>query len=89
MLPVWPSPTSDGAGAAVLASEDFVRRHGLEQQAVEIVAQEMVTDLASTFEENSCIKMVRATAASSSSARLKWSHDMQPKCGVISRYKPF
>ncbi|KAK0134406.1 Non-specific lipid-transfer protein [Merluccius polli] len=51
-------PTSDGAGAAVLASEDFVRRHGLEHQAVEILAQEMVTDLATTFEENSCIKMV-------------------------------
>lgn len=51
-------PTSDGAGAAVLASEDFVRKHHLENQAVEIVAQEMVTDLASTFEENSCIKMV-------------------------------
>ncbi|XP_056452441.1 sterol carrier protein 2 [Gadus chalcogrammus] len=51
-------PTSDGAGAAVLASEAFVRRHGLERQAVEIVAQEMVTDLASTFTEDSCIKMV-------------------------------
>uniref|UniRef100_A0A8P4KG57 Sterol carrier protein 2 n=1 Tax=Dicentrarchus labrax TaxID=13489 RepID=A0A8P4KG57_DICLA len=51
-------PTSDGAGAAVLASEAFVREHHLENQAVEIVAQEMVTDLSSTFEENSCIKMV-------------------------------
>ncbi|KAM9719063.1 sterol carrier protein 2 [Menidia menidia] len=51
-------PTSDGAGAVVLASEAFVRKHHLENQAVEIVAQEMVTDLASTFEENSCIKMV-------------------------------
>ncbi|XP_041698371.1 sterol carrier protein 2 [Coregonus clupeaformis] len=51
-------PTSDGAGAAVLASEDFVRRHGLEGQAVEILAQEMVTDLATTFEDNSCMKMV-------------------------------
>ncbi|XP_076601768.1 sterol carrier protein 2 [Chaetodon auriga] len=51
-------PTSDGAGAAVLASEAFVRKHHLENKAVEILAQEMVTDLASTFEENSCIKMV-------------------------------
>ncbi|XP_028834194.1 non-specific lipid-transfer protein-like isoform X1 [Denticeps clupeoides] len=51
-------PTSDGAGAAILASEDFVRRYGLEDKAVEIIAQEMVTDLSSTFEENSCIKMV-------------------------------
>ncbi|KAG7329674.1 hypothetical protein KOW79_005896 [Hemibagrus wyckioides] len=51
-------PTSDGAGAAVLASEDFVRKHGLEAKAVEIIAQEMVTDLSTTFQENSCIKMV-------------------------------
>lgn len=51
-------PTSDGAAAAVLASEAFVKKHHLERQAVEIVAQEMVTDLSSTFEENSCIKMV-------------------------------
>uniref|UniRef100_A0A671V108 Sterol carrier protein 2 n=1 Tax=Sparus aurata TaxID=8175 RepID=A0A671V108_SPAAU len=51
-------PTSDGAGAAVLASEAFVTKHHLENQAVEIMAQEMVTDLSSTFEENSCIKMV-------------------------------
>lgn len=51
-------PTSDGAGAAVLASEAFVKKHHLEKQAVEIVAQEMVTDLSSTFDENSCIKMV-------------------------------
>lgn len=42
----------------VLANEEFVRKHGLESKAVEIVAQEMVTDLSSTFEENSCIKAV-------------------------------
>ncbi|XP_066548478.1 sterol carrier protein 2 isoform X1 [Amia ocellicauda] len=51
-------PTSDGAGAAVLASEEFVRKHGLEGKAVEILAQEMVTDLPSTFQEDSCMKMV-------------------------------
>lgn len=51
-------PTSDGAGAAVLASEDFVRKHGLESQAVEILGMAMATDLPSTFEDKSCIKMV-------------------------------
>jgi sterol carrier protein 2 len=50
-------PTSDGAGAAILASEDFVRAHGLESQAVEIWMA-MATDLPSTFEDQSCIKMV-------------------------------
>ncbi|XP_053325147.1 sterol carrier protein 2 [Spea bombifrons] len=51
-------PTSDGAAAAVLVSEDFVHKHRLESQAVEILAQEMVTDTLSTFQEDSCIKMV-------------------------------
>src|SRR5438132_14434939 len=48
-------PTSDGAGAAVLCSEEVVKRHGLEDQAVEIVAMTMVTDLPSTFDDKSCI----------------------------------
>ncbi|XP_032284637.1 sterol carrier protein 2 [Halichoerus grypus] len=51
-------PTSDGAAAAILASEIFVRKYGLESKAVEILAQEMVTDLPSSFEEKSIIKMV-------------------------------
>jgi acetyl-CoA acyltransferase len=38
------SPTSDGAGAAILASEDFVEAHGLAGRAVEIVGQAMTTD---------------------------------------------
>jgi acetyl-CoA acyltransferase len=44
------SPTSDGSGAAILASEAFVDRHGLAAQAVEIVGQAMTTDFASTFD---------------------------------------
>jgi acetyl-CoA acyltransferase len=38
------SPTSDGAGAAILASEGFVEAHGLAGRAVEIVGQAMTTD---------------------------------------------
>ncbi|KAJ3108520.1 sterol carrier protein 2 [Phlyctochytrium bullatum] len=38
------SPTSDGAGCAILASEDFVLKHGLGPQAVEIAAQSLATD---------------------------------------------
>ncbi|WP_336087403.1 lipid-transfer protein [Nocardia sp. SSK8] len=44
------SPTSDGSGAAVLASEAFVDKHGLAAQAVEIVGQALVTDFGSTFD---------------------------------------
>ncbi|KAK7800109.1 hypothetical protein U0070_010180, partial [Myodes glareolus] len=51
-------PTSNGAAAAILTSEDFVEKYGLQDKAVEIVAQEMMTDLPSTFEEKSVIKMV-------------------------------
>ena len=51
-------PTSDGAGAAILASEDFVLRHGLQAKAVEIAGMAMTTDFPSTFEEKSSIKLV-------------------------------
>ncbi|XP_038522152.1 non-specific lipid-transfer protein isoform X1 [Canis lupus familiaris] len=51
-------PTSDGAAAAVLASEQFVQKYNLQSKAVEILAQEMVTDLPSSFEEKSVIKAV-------------------------------
>ena len=51
-------PTSDGAGAAILVSEDFVRAHNLQAKAVEIVGMAMTTDFPSTFDEKSCIKLV-------------------------------
>jgi len=44
-------PTSDGGGAAVLASERFVREHGLEAKAVEIIGMALTTDTPSTFGE--------------------------------------
>ena len=51
-------PTSDGAGAAILASEAFVKKHGLQDQAVEILGMAMTTDYASSFDEKSDIKLV-------------------------------
>jgi sterol carrier protein 2 len=51
-------PTSDGSGAAIVVSEDFVRKHKLQANAVEILGMAMATDFASTFDEQSCIKMV-------------------------------
>lgn len=51
-------PTSDGSGAAILASEEFVIAHGLQDQAVEIVAMEMTTDFQSTFNDQSAMKIV-------------------------------
>jgi len=53
------SPTSDGAAAAIVASERFVDEHDLWAQAIEIAGQAMVTDLASTFDASAdCIKIV-------------------------------
>jgi acetyl-CoA acetyltransferase len=52
------SPTSDGAAAAVVASERFVREHGLQDRAVEIVAQAMTTDTEESFASGSCIDVV-------------------------------
>jgi sterol carrier protein 2 len=51
-------PTSDGGAAVVLASEDFVRKHKLEAKAVEILGMAMATDMPSTFDEKSMIKLV-------------------------------
>ncbi|WP_407286309.1 lipid-transfer protein [Streptomyces sp. BP-8] len=52
------SPTSDGAAAAVVASERFVREHGLADRAVEIAAQAMTTDTEDGFASGSCIDVV-------------------------------
>lgn len=61
------SPTSDGSAAAVLASEDFVKKHNLQDRAIEIAAMTMVTDLPESFED-SCINIVGA-AMSKEAAR--------------------
>ncbi|SDZ17448.1 Acetyl-CoA acetyltransferase [Amycolatopsis xylanica] len=54
------SPTSDGSGAAIIASESFVDKHGLADQAVEIVGQAMTTDFRSTFDSKSAAALVGA-----------------------------
>ncbi|XP_037293160.1 non-specific lipid-transfer protein-like [Manduca sexta] len=50
-------PTSDGAGAAVLMSEEAVKRYGLQDKAVEIIGMEMATDTPAVFQENSLMKV--------------------------------
>lgn len=47
-------PTSDGAGAAVLISEKYLKAHpGLQSQAIEIVAQSLKTDVHNVFDGSS------------------------------------
>ncbi len=50
-------PPTCGAGAAILCSDDFARRHGI-ADAVHIAAQSMTTDYPSSFEPPSMIKMI-------------------------------
>ncbi|SFB58290.1 Acetyl-CoA acetyltransferase [Amycolatopsis marina] len=64
------SPTSDGSGAAIIASEAFVDKHGLAGQAVEIVGQSMVTDMRSTFEDNSAISLVGGQMSKTAAANV-------------------
>lgn len=69
-------PTSDGSACAIVASEAFVKKHGLEGQAVEIVAQSMATDTPATFEGDSMINMV------GSSMTKKAADEVYKKAGV-------
>jgi acetyl-CoA acyltransferase len=52
------SPTSDGAGCAIVASERFVDEHDLWDRAIELAGQAVATDMPSTFEGRSSINIV-------------------------------
>ena len=44
-------PTSDGAGAVILANKDFVIANKLEDQAIEVCGMVMMTDTMETFDD--------------------------------------
>lgn len=71
-------PTSDGAAAAVVCSEAFVLKHGLQNQAVEIKGISLKTDFASTFEKSS-IKLVGGEMTQ------KCAEDALKQAGVTAR----
>ncbi|KAF9526021.1 thiolase-like protein [Crepidotus variabilis] len=52
------SPTSDGAACCIVASEEFVRAHRSQNQAIEIVGQALSTDGPTTFEGRSAMDVV-------------------------------
>ncbi|XP_027694044.1 non-specific lipid-transfer protein isoform X2 [Vombatus ursinus] len=72
-------PTSDGAAAAILANESFVIKHNLQSRAVEIVAQEMVTDFTSTFKDDSMIKVVGFDLSKEAARRCYEKSGLKPK----------
>ncbi|CAK9803272.1 Sterol carrier protein 2 [Anthophora plagiata] len=72
-------PTSDGSAAVILANEDFVHKHKLESQAVEIIAMEMATDLNTTFSEKSFIKLVGYDMTKSAAEKVYAQTTYKPK----------
>ncbi|MFD6159064.1 lipid-transfer protein [Nocardia sp. NPDC060256] len=72
------SPTSDGSGAAVLASERFVDEHGLGERAVEIVGQAMVTDLESTFADKTARSLVGVDMTAAAARKVYAQADIGP-----------
>ncbi|XP_012543175.1 non-specific lipid-transfer protein [Monomorium pharaonis] len=71
-------PTSDGAAAAILANEDFVRKHHLESQAVEIVAMTMCTDTTASFNTRSCMNIVGYEMTKNAAEKLFASTNYKP-----------
>lgn len=51
-------PTSDGAGCVIMASEAFVIKHGLQDQAVEILGMVLETDNQHSFKTKSLMNLV-------------------------------
>jgi len=62
-------PPTCGAAAAVLASDDFAKKHNI-ANPVYIAGQVMTTDFPSSFEEHSMIKMVGYDMAKSAAKKL-------------------
>ena len=62
-------PPTCGAAAAILCSDEFAKKHGIERP-VYIAAQAMTTDFPSTFEEKSMIKMIGYDMAKSAAEQL-------------------
>ncbi|KAG9310311.1 hypothetical protein JVU11DRAFT_9432 [Chiua virens] len=58
MLKSCLSCAQDGAACCIVASEDFVRAHKLENQAIEFVAQALDTDDPTTFDSESAMELV-------------------------------
>ncbi|KPI99776.1 Non-specific lipid-transfer protein [Papilio xuthus] len=72
-------PTSDGAGAAVLMSEEAVIKYGLQKKAVEIIGMEMATDTAAVFKENSLMKVAGYDMTAFAAKRLYEKTGISPK----------
>lgn len=71
-------PPTCGAAAAILCSDEFAKKHGV-TKPVWIAAQDMTTDLRSSFEEDSMIKMVGFDMAKECARRVYEKAGLGPK----------
>lgn len=62
-------PPTCGAAAAVVCSEDFARKHGLDR-SVRIAAQAMTTDTATTFDSHDMRRLVGYDMAAAAAAKV-------------------
>jgi acetyl-CoA acetyltransferase len=62
-------PPTCGSAAAIVCSEDFARKHGLDRR-VRIAAQVMTTDGGSTFDSHDMLKLVGADMARAAAAKV-------------------
>lgn len=84
--PLWPGvmtrlmacPPTCGAAAAVLVSEAFARRHGLDAR-VRIAAQAMTTDTPETFDSGSAIALVGAGMARAAAQQVYAAAGVDPR----------
>jgi sterol carrier protein 2 len=75
--PIWPGvmtrlmacPPTCGGAAAILVSEDFASRHGLNKK-VRVAAQAMTTDTASTFEAGDMMQVVGYDMAKAAASKV-------------------
>ena len=71
-------PTTDGAAAAIVCSEEFAKAHGI-ANPVTIDAMAMTTDLPSTFEERSMIKVIGYDMAKAAADQIYADTGLGPK----------
>mmetsp|Transcript_4048 Transcript_4048/g.8707 ORF Transcript_4048/g.8707 Transcript_4048/m.8707 type:complete len:433 (+) Transcript_4048:45-1343(+) len=73
------SPTSNGAACAILASEDFVVKHGLQGQAIELVAQSVHSDSPEVFQASKGRAVIEAIGKTMAQ---KAAHDAYLEAGI-------
>jgi len=83
-------PTSDGAAASIIVSEEFMKKHKLEDQAVEILGIALTTDANATFEAKSLMNLAGFDMARRAADQVYTKTGVNPKdIGVVELHDCF